>query len=75
MGKPVQRWLFFPSQYHKLYMNMDCVSASASNFNYLKNIDIDSQHLNYEISSIPRELGEPLETKIKEKVKFYYKFN
>ena len=25
------------------------------NFNYLKNIDIDSQHLNYEISSIPRE--------------------
>ena len=32
-----------------------CRRRKILTFNYLKNIDIDSQHLNYEILSIPRE--------------------
>ena len=31
------------------------IQAKQANVKDLKNIDIDSQHLNYEISSIPRE--------------------
>ena len=31
------------------------IQAKQANLKDLKNIDIDSQHLNYEISSIPRE--------------------
>ena len=31
------------------------IQAKQGNVKDLKNIDIDSQHLNYEISSIPRE--------------------